>query len=144
MEKPKTTFSYIGIALGAFALMLALVHFYAGPFSPQPALEVSIAERAVAIRDATMAALRGEEPEQAKSVSDLDLDRIAHIVVAALGGLAVILGVVGYATKEPLRAGLGAVFLGGFAIAFQFVGVALGAIIFVVLVMAVLSSLGFG
>jgi hypothetical protein len=39
------------------------VHFWGGPFTPQPSLETSVAEKAVAIRDATLAALKGEEPK---------------------------------------------------------------------------------
>jgi len=30
MEQRKSTISYIGIAVGSFALLLALIHFYAG------------------------------------------------------------------------------------------------------------------
>ena len=51
---------YYGIAAGAAALLLAVVHFWAGPFAPQPSLETVVAESAVEIRDATVRALRGE------------------------------------------------------------------------------------
>ena len=60
MEPKKATTSFIGIGVGAVALLLALVHFWAGPFSPQPSLEQTVAEKAVSIRDATIAALKGE------------------------------------------------------------------------------------
>ena len=66
---------FIGIFAGAIALMLALVSFWAGPFSEQPTLEESVAETALSIRDATVAALRGEEyepPTAAEPQFDID------------------------------------------------------------------------
>ena len=134
----------IGIGIGAVALLLALVHFYAGPFSPQPMLEDTIAEKAVAIRDATVAALKGEEREKVLVSANYNLDRVLQIAISVLGGLAVVFSVLGFAKKEPGRAAIGAFVLGSFAIGFQFLGVALGAIIFFILVAAVLSQLGFG
>lgn len=145
MEKEKSTFSFTGIGVGAIALMLALVHFWAGPFSPQPTLEQTVAEKAVSIRDATVAALKGESvPAPEPVASSYDLDEIASIATAVLGGLAVILAVVGIAMKEPIRVAGGAAALGAGAIAFQFAAMALGIIVLVILISAVLGSLGFG
>jgi hypothetical protein len=135
---------FIGITCGSVALLLAFVHFYAGPFSPQQTIETSIAEKAVEIRDATVAALRGEEAEKKTYVSGMDLDQVIQVGTAVLGGLAIILGVAGFARHESKRAAIGAAILGAFAIAFQFLGIALGAIIFAILIAAVLSQLGFG
>lgn len=142
MNKQNSTLSFIGIGIGAIALLLALIHFWAGPFAPQPALEQTVAEKAVAIKEATVAALKGEELSIPKSKPQMDMDKILDIVTAAIGGLAIILGVVGYAKKEPMRISGGAVFLGAGAIAFQFLTFALGAIILVILIAAVLGSLG--
>ena len=136
--------SFLGILLGALALMTALIHFWAGPFNTEPSLEETVAEVAVSIRDATVAALRGEEVEPVASESEFDIDSALNILVPVLGGLAVILGVTGYALKEPLRVAGGAAVLGTGAIAFQFAALALGAIILVILVAAVISQLGFG
>lgn len=145
MESEKSTFGFIGIGVGALALMLALVHFWAGPFSPQPSLEQTVAEKAVSIRDATVAALKGETaPAPESASSSYDLDEIASIATAVLGGLAVILAVIGIAMKEPARVAGGAAALGAGAIAFQFAAMALGIIVLVILISAVLGSLGFG
>lgn len=141
MNDQSSKFGLTGIAIGAIALLLALVHFWAGPFSPQPTLEQTVAEKAVAIKEATIAALNGEEPVKIKHES-MDTDNILRLVTAVLGGLAIILGVFGYAKKEPLRAAGGAAILGGSAIAFQFAVVALGAIVVAILVAAVLSQIG--
>ena len=144
MAEHVAKFSFSGIAVGAIALLLVLVHFWAGPFSPQPTLEQTVAEKAVAIRDATVAALKGQETDQKGYRSEMDVDRALDIIGAVLGGTAIVLGVLGYAKKEPLRVAGGAAVLGTGAIAFQFAAIAVGAIIVAILVAAVLSQLGFG
>jgi hypothetical protein len=65
-----------------------------------------------------------------------------RIASSVLGGLALILGVVSFAKREPLRVVGGAAFLGGAAIAFQFAVIALGAIVMAILVAAVRSQIG--
>ena len=142
MKNDSSKLSFIGIGLGSIALLLALFHFYAGPFSPQPTLEDTIAEKAVAIRDATIAALKGEEKEKKTVMSEMNLDKGVQIATALLGGIAIILGVIGFAKKESIRVASGAAVLGGGAIAFQFLTVALGVIVVAILVAAVLSQIG--
>lgn len=56
MEEHKSKISFIGIGMGSIALLLALFHFWASLFSPQPMLEQIVAEKAVAIKKATIAA----------------------------------------------------------------------------------------
>ncbi len=143
MENKQHKFSMTGIVFGSIALLLALAHFWAGPFSSQPTLEQVVAEKAVSIKQATIAALKGEKAEPQKS-APMNFDGVVSLATAILGGLAVILGVFGYSRKEPMRVAGGAVLLGGFAIAFQFVAAALIAIIIAILVAAVLSQIGFG
>ncbi len=142
MENKKSLLSFIGIGIGSISLLLALFHFYAGPFSPQPTLEDTVAEKAVAIRDATIAALKGEEKEKKTVMSEMNLDKVVQITTALLGGIAIILGVVGFAKKEPVRVASGAAILGSGAIAFQFLTIALGVIVVAILVAAVLSQIG--
>lgn len=142
MDDRKPALGWFGIVLGSVSLILALVHFYAGPFSPQPTLEQSVADKAVAIKKATIAALKGEEAEPKLTKRPFDVDQLIQISIAVLGGLAIILAVIGFAKKESHRVAVGAAGLGIAAIAFQFLTIALGAIIFVILVAAVLGSLG--
>jgi len=144
MAEATSKLGFIGIAVGATALLLVLVHFWAGPFSPQPTLESTVAEKAVAIRDATVAALKGEEVREYVPPSEMNLDKALDISGAALGGIAVILGVLGFAKKESSRVAGGAAVLGAGAIAFQFAALAVGAIIVAILIAAVISQLGFG
>ena len=79
MEGRRSTMGFIGIGMGAIALLMAIVHFWAGPFSPQPSLEKTVAEKAVAIKNATIAALKGEKPEEKVPLAKIDLDRGLHI-----------------------------------------------------------------
>ncbi|WP_162928717.1 hypothetical protein [Yersinia rochesterensis] len=55
----KNIVGLIGIFCGATAFLSALVHFWAGPFSVLP-IEVTIANKAAAIKTATLAALQGK------------------------------------------------------------------------------------
>lgn len=142
MENDSSKLSFIGIGIGAMALLLALFHFYAGPFSPQPTLEDTVAEKAVAIRDATIAVLKGEEREKKTVRSEMNLDKALQVGTALLGGIAIILSVIGFAKKESIRVAGGAAALGSAAIAFQFLTIALGAIIFAILIAAVLNQIG--
>jgi len=142
MEEKRSTTGFVGIAVGSIALMMAIVHFWMGPLSPQPSVERTVAERAVAIKNATIAALKGESIKKEAPPKNFDLDQGVRIATSVLGGLAVILGVVSFAKREPVRVGGGAAFLGGAAIAFQFAVIALGAIVLAVLIGAVISQIG--
>jgi len=143
MSESKSNLSFIGIGLGSVALLLAIVHFWAGPFSPQPSLEQTVAAKAVSIKQATIAALKGQQAPPPQSHS-IDADQMVSIGTAVLGGLAIIFGVIGFAKKEPRRVAGGAAVLGGSAIAFQFAVVALGAIVIAILIAVVLSQIGIG
>jgi len=143
MEYSRHSVGFIGIGVGAIALLLAIVHLWAGPFSPKPSLERSVAETAVAIKNATIAALKGDEIVEEKQPNRIDIDRWLQIATGVLGGLAVILGVISFAKRESIRVASGAAILGGGAIAFQFAILALGAIVLCVLVASVISQIGF-
>jgi len=140
MKNRKSTIGFFGIGIGAIALLMAIVHFWAGPVTPQPSLEKTVAERAVAIKNATIAALRGEKVQEQAATDRIDLDQGLRIATGVIGGLAVILGVIGFVKSELLRVAVGAVFLGGAAIAFQYVIVAFGVVLFAVLILVVLSQ----
>lgn len=135
-------FGYIGIALGSVALLLALVSFWAGPFSPQPTLETVVAEKAASIRSATLDALAGKEVVSETYTDRWTIDKVIDVIIPILGGLAAILAVISFAQKEPSRVAGGAAALGVSAIAFQFIAMSIMAVLFVVLVVAVIGALG--
>lgn len=142
MQDGRHTIGFVGIGIGAIALLLAIVHLWAGPFSPQPSLERTVAEKAVAIKNATIAALKGEKVEEEVRPSRIDADRAVRIATGVLGGLAIILGVVSFAKRESMRVAVGAAVLGGAATAFQFAVLAIGAIFLAILIAAVISQIG--
>ena len=129
MEKNRPVLCTIGVVFEGLAFVLADVHFYAGPFPPQPAFE-----QVVAKKDAAQAALKGEEPSPSAKHSNFDAERITQIAVAVPGAIAIVFGAVGLLKGESLRGVTGAAVLGVLAIGFQFIPVALGAILFVILV----------
>jgi hypothetical protein len=140
-EKPKI--GYIGIMIGSISLLLALAHFWAGPFSPQQPLEVSIAQKAAAIRNNTIAALKGEKIEKESMFREYDADDVVNIITVLLGGLAIIIGVIAFAKKESYRVAGGAAMLGSIGIALQYFSFAIGAIVFAIILAAILSQLDF-
>ncbi len=134
---------YVGLAFGAVALLLALIHFWVGPFSPQPTMETVIADKAVSIRDATLQALKGEEYRQTMART-WDADRTTEVVVAVSGALAIILGLIAFIQKAPRRLSGGAALLGAGAIGFQLFTFYIAAILIVILIVAVLQDVGIG
>jgi hypothetical protein len=142
MTTNNAAIGFSGIGIGAVALLLAIVHLWAGPFSPQPSLEKTVAEKAVAIKNATIATLKGEKVEDEVQPNRFDLDRAAYLTAGVLGGLAIILGVISFARREPKRVAAGAVVLGGGTLAFQFIILAIAAIFLAILIAAVLGEIG--
>lgn len=140
----KNKFGTYGIIVGGLALMLALVHFWAGPFSPKPSLEAVVAEKAASIRQATIDALKGKEVQSAPVKSNFNTDKIANIITAILGGLAFILAAISFSNHESKRAAGSAAALGISAIAFQFIAMYAMVFLVVILIAAVLSSLDGG
>ena len=135
--------SFLRIGIGAIALLMALYHFWAGPFSPQPTLEEIVVDKAVSIKEKTIARLIRKEPEKPEVRLPMNADDKMQLTTAILGGLAVIFGVVGIAFKNPLRIAGGSIFLGAFAIAFQFAAYAVGMLVVAILVSAVVYKLDF-
>ena len=132
-------FGWSGIALGGLALLLAMVHFYAGPFAPQQTLESLVAGKAVAIKESLLASLAGHQIPEKVSRPHYDVDRILKIVTAVLAVRAVVLGAIAGACKENPRAVSAAVMLGIGTLAFQIAMFAFGVVMAIFLVFLVLS-----
>lgn len=144
MANQNKKYGNIGILLGGIALLLALVHFWAGPFSPQPSLETLVSERAASLRQAALNGLKGQISEAPAAARSWDADRITQVVVAVLGGVAFIFAVLSFTSHESKRVAGGAAILGISAIAFQFLAMYVMAVLVVILILGVLSSLGAG
>jgi len=144
MTERKSKFSIIGMGIGAIALLLALTHFWGGPFSPQPTLETTIAEKVSSIRSATLDAIKGKAVEKKSYISNWDADKITSVTTAVLGGLAVIFGLFGFTKKESTRVAGAAAALGVSAISFQFIAMYAMALLVVILIASILSAFSFG
>lgn len=137
----KDLFGWIGIAAGGTALLLLVVHFYAGPFSPPPTLESLIAGKALAIKESLVASLLGNKVPDTVTRPHYSLDRIVQIIIAVLAASAVILGIIGEVCKGNRQAASAAIMLGAGTLYFQFAFLALGVIAVILLIVIVLSFL---
>ena len=143
MDQTTTNLGFIGITIGGIALLMALTHFWAGPFAPQPTIDTIVADNVSSIRDATIDAISGKERTRSSFTRNYDLDDYVQIATAIFGGIAIIFGVLGFAKKEPGRITGGAMALGIGAIVFQFVAMYAMALLVVLIICAVISQIGF-
>ena len=139
----KSTFGLIAVILGFTAFAAVVGHFFAGPIDPPPPVEVSIAEKAVEIRDATVAALKGEEYEAKPEVRPKTLDDYLTLGIMGIAALAILMGVIGFIQHERLRPSIAGAALGGLAITFQFAVVLFMALLFALILGVVLEQLDF-
>ena len=114
----RATIGCLGFALGAAALLLVLVHFWAGPFAPQQKTTITVGEVAAEIRQAAIRKMKGIEQPKAQA-APWDRDRLLRAVAAILSGLAVIASIASLVRKEPWRPAAGGVALAAGAITFQ-------------------------
>ena len=136
----------VALILGILAFGAALGHFYLGPIDPPPTLEDVVAEKAVAIRDSVVARLKGEEPETRSTpawMKEMSRDDMLRNAIMAAAFLALVLASIGYIRREDGRIAASAVMFGTFAIAFQFLVIALGVLVLVILIAVVLGEIGF-
>lgn len=139
-----STFGMFSVAFGFLAFTAIVGHFFAGPFEPPPPIEMSVAETAVNIRDATLAALKGEEYESKSATRSRTLDDYLTYSFVALASLAILMAVIGFIRHEKPRPAIAGAAFGGMAIAFQVTMMLFFAMLFVFLVSAVLDKLDFG
>ena len=93
----------LAVVLGFAAFAAAIAHFFAGPIDPPPPVEVSIAEKAVSIRDATVAALKGEEYEAESPQRVRTLDDYLTYTIMGVAVLAILMSLIGFLHHERWR-----------------------------------------
>jgi hypothetical protein len=133
----------VSVVFGFLAFAAVVAHFFAGPLEPPPPVEVSIADKAASIRDATVAALKGEEYEAAPAPRVRTLDDYLTYTFIGLAVLAILMAVVGFVRHERLRPAVAGAALGGFAITFQFAVMLFFALLCAFLLAAVIDKLDF-
>jgi len=142
-QPARPTFGTLAVVLGCLAFAGVVGHFFTGPIDPPPPLEVSLAEKAVNIRDATVAALKGEAYEARAAEVSRTLDDYMSSGFVALAVSAIVMAVIGFVRHErvrPLVAGAG---LGTLAITFQFMVVVFFAVLGALLLSAFIDKLDF-
>lgn len=107
-----------GFALGSISFILMLIVFWAGPFSPQQAVGISIGEMAADIAKSAARSMGGQ-PNPEPIVREHNIDDYLNILVSSLAGLAIVLGAAGMIRQENTRAAVSGIFLGLLTIAFQ-------------------------
>jgi hypothetical protein len=144
-DNPQRTASFgiMAVALGFLSFAAVIAHFFAGPVDPPPPIELSIADKAASIRDATVAALKGEDYEAQRVVQPKTMDD--YITYAAIGVAvtAILMAVIGFVRHESLRPNIAGAALGALAIAFQVAMMMFFAALCVFLLAAVLDKLDF-
>jgi len=130
----------VGLIVGFLALLLSLVDFWAGPFSAQPSLESTVASKAASLRQATIDALKGNEVETTYVEPTWNADRVLSVAIPIISVIAIFLGVLSFVSREPSRVAGSSVAFGVSAIAFQFFAMYAMALLFVLIIAVVLSS----
>mgnify|MGYP001812383218 CR=1 FL=1 len=139
----KSTFGMLAVILGFLAFAAVVGHFFVGPIDPPPPIEVSIAEKAANIRDATVAALKGEEYEAASSVRARTLDDYLTYSFIALSVIAILMSAISFIRHEPWRPSVVGAALGGLAITFQFAVMLFFGLLCAIVLAAVIDKLDF-
>lgn len=115
---PRTILGWLGFAVGAAALILTLVVFWAGPFSPQQSTGVSVGELAAEIARSAARSVAGQ-PQPEPVAPPRDIDDYLKIAVGTLAGIAIVLGAAALVRHERKRAAVSGIALGGLAIGVQ-------------------------
>lgn len=137
------TFGVLGVVFGFLAFAGVVGHFFAGPVDPPPPIEVSIAEKAASIRDATVAALKGEDYEAKSTVRPRTVDDYLTYSFIALAVIAILMAVIGFVRHERIRPAIAASALGGLAITFQFAIMIFFGLLCAIVLAAVIDKLDF-
>lgn len=136
----RNKFSSLGMFLGGIALILSIVQFSFGPFSPKPpALEVIVAEKVSAVKQGVIAGLKGERPAARTEKTTVDIDSIILNAGIILAVVALGLSFIGGMCKESRWGISGALLFSGLTLTFHAVLLAFGLIVAVLLLLFILS-----
>lgn len=114
----RATLGWSGFAVGAGALILTLVTFWAGPFGAQQSGGVSIGELAAEIAKSAARSVAGQ-PQPAPVRPVQTIDDYLNIAVAVMTGIAIVLGIAAMIRHEQKRAALSGIALGVLAVSIQ-------------------------
>ena len=139
-SKSRATVGWLGFAVGAAALVLTLLVFWAGPFAPQQSTGVSVGELATEIARSAARSVAGQ-PQPEPTAPPRDMDDYLEIAVGTLAGIAIVLGVAALVRHEQPRAAISGIALGGLAVGIQLFTYTIMLIIGGLIVSAIIFSL---
>ncbi|MEO1549312.1 MAG: hypothetical protein AAFR93_02645 [Pseudomonadota bacterium] len=117
-QTPRPWLGGAGVLLGAGALLVVLISFYAGPFAPQQDLSVSLGALASDTAKSTMRDFFGlGQPKPVEAA--WDIDRKLRLGAAVLAWGAILLTPLALIRREPRRWAYTAATFGISAVAFQ-------------------------
>ena len=136
--------------IGVFAMVLAIIGLAASIFGsdiaetvqPSPPIEDKVADLTVRVKDAVIAKLKDRNAVIVSPVRERDWHTTIPKLAMGLGMLGLIGAAVSYTRGESRAFAVSAAGLGVIALAWQAVMISLGAIFIILIVFAVLSSLG--
>ena len=138
---PPRIWGLLGTIVGALALAAALLHFFAGPFAPQPQVEDQVADLTVRIGKAIADRVRGKDSAaETVAAPARDVDDYMELGVVTAGLAAVFLGLIAFIRREDARPTAVAVLLGGGALAFQIAMAVVAGILGVILIIGIVSA----
>ncbi|MCP5084385.1 MAG: hypothetical protein GY948_22070 [Alphaproteobacteria bacterium] len=109
LDTKPNSFGLLAMALAAIGLVVAVIQLSAGPFEAQEPVEKTIAETAVAIKDAAKRAVTGQKaPEPVVVSSGMNIDDmigIAVIIFAAAGMAMALVALFRKETQTPAYVG---------------------------------------
>ena len=136
--------------IGVFALVLAIVGLAVSIFGsdiaeaiqPSPPIEEKVADLTVRVKDAVIAKLKNRDAVIATPVREHDWHATIPKCAMGLGMLGLIGAAASYSRGESRAFAVSAAGLGLVALAWQAMMISLGAILFIVIIFAVLNALG--
>ena len=142
MKKP------IRPTLGILALLLAILGLVASIFGsdiaekiqPTPPVEEKVADLVIKVKDAVVAKLKNRDAVIVAPERDWHV--IMYKTAMGLGMLSLIAAAISYAKGEPRSYAVSAAGLGVVALAWQALMISFGAIVFFIVIFAVLNFLG--
>ena len=136
----KNQLGSLGVLLGLIALAIAIFHFWLGPVNtPEKPLSESLTEKTINLKESLQAKLKGEDEPNVGRENQIDINRAIIISSVTIAFLAIVCGVISFLKREELRYCASATVIGGSALAFHFIIVAIGSAVLLVLTVAVLN-----
>lgn len=136
-------FSSLGMLLGALALILGIVHFSLGPFSPKPSLQTVVAGQVSAVKKGLIAGITGKQATAETDKKTVDIDKLVRNTGIITAIIALGLAFVGGMRKENRWGITGALVFGGGTLMFHAVLFGIGVIctiLFLLLIVSVLNG----